>query len=88
MNKTRRKAIVAIREQLERINDTVNTLMEQISEIKEEEQDYFDNMPESLQSSPKGEATESVISCLESAIDHLDDHIAEAIGQLEEAEAT
>ena len=44
MNKTRR-------EQLTDIYTKLNDLKSALSTLQEEEQDYYDNMPESLQSS-------------------------------------
>ena len=54
-----------------------------IEEVKEEEQEAFDNMPESLQGSERGEEMEGFIGDLENAADDLDsfsDVIAEIAG--------
>ena len=42
MNKQRRKAIVELHEQ-------ISTIMEQLDALKDEEQEAYDNTPESLQ---------------------------------------
>jgi hypothetical protein len=41
----------------------------------EEEQDYYDNMPESLQESERGQIADEAIGFLQSAIDCFDDII-------------
>lgn len=60
MNNARRAAIRSIIEKLEALND-------EIQEVLGEEQDYYDNMPESFQSGDKGEVAQNAISNLESA---------------------
>ena len=74
MNKTRRTAI-------EKIRDKLMDLLEEIEQVKDQEQEAFDNMPEGLQSSERGEAMESAISSLEEAYDSVDS----AVCSLEEA---
>lgn len=67
MNNTRRKTIRNIRLSLEDIMVTLES-------TRDDEQDAFDNLPESLQESERGER-------MQECIDYLD----EAIGSLEEA---
>lgn len=74
MNNTRRKAINELIEQLEEIQS-------RIEEIKDEEEEYYNNMPESLQDGEKGDRAQS-------AIDNLDDatnSIGEVIDSLTSA---
>ena len=57
------------------LEDAVNKLEDaaaRIEELREEEEDKFDNMPESLQSSEKGEALEAAKDALTEAFDTLD----------------
>ena len=61
MNAARRKEIDALIEQM-------NTLIAKAELLHEAEQDAFDNLPENLQSSERGEAMESAIDNLDSAI--------------------
>lgn len=61
MNKERRNKIMTIVGKLQDIE-------EEIQAILDEEQDYFDNMPESLQGGEKGSAAEGAINDLESAL--------------------
>lgn len=74
MNKMRRKKISSIVSDLTRIQ-------EEIESIRDDEQDYFDNMPENLQGSERGEIAESAIDALDAASGNLE----EAIGNLENA---
>lgn len=64
MNNARRKAIAAIIKKLE-------DLAEEIEFLKDEEQEAFDNLPESLQSSERGEAMESAAYNLDEAWEGL-----------------
>jgi uncharacterized coiled-coil DUF342 family protein len=75
MNKQRRERIASVISQL-------TSLHEEIEAIKDEEQEYYDNMPEGIQSSSKGEAAEEAVSNLECSCDS----IQEAIDNLEAIE--
>jgi hypothetical protein len=55
--------------------------MERLETVKDEEQESYDNMPEGLQASEKGEKSENAINNLEYACDNISD----AIERLEEA---
>ena len=72
MNKHRRKAIDEIISKLE-------SLKEEIEFIREEEQEYIDNMPESLQGSEKASAAEASVGDL----DYAETAILDCIEQLE-----
>lgn len=67
MNKDRRERIRKLIAELENINS-------EISDILSEEQDAFDNMPESLQEGERGDKAQEAISNLEAA--SLDDVIS------------
>ena len=64
MNKIRRKAIEEIEVQLE-------TLAERIGEIRDEEQEYIDNMPDSLHL--RAELAWSAIESLDEATSSLEE---------------
>lgn len=64
MNKQRRKEIDNL------ISDAIR-LETSIEDLLAEEQDYFDNIPENLQSSEKAEIAENAISNLEEALDNI-----------------
>jgi len=66
MNAKRRKS-------LSKLADKIEELKAELSLLIEEEQEYFDNMPESFQVAEKGENTESVIETLTSAFTNLEE---------------
>ena len=75
MNKQRRKELNVIIDKLTELRDLLENL-------KDEEQDYFDNMPENLQYSERGERAEEAVMSLEEALDNIDsvvESIEEAI---------
>lgn len=74
MNNERRKKIGLVKKLIQDANRLVD-------EIKDEEQDYFDNMPENLQGSDRGCAAEDAIDSLDAAMEALD----EALSNLEDA---
>ena len=74
MNKDRRDRIAKIKEALE-------DLRGQIEDLQSEEREAFDNMPESLQQSERGQASEAAADALQSAYDAAD----EAVTNLETA---
>lgn len=76
MNNARRKQLAEIAEQLQELRD-------RIEQLQGEEQDGFDNLPESLQQGERGQAMEQAAEQMETAMDSLD----EALGALEEAQA-
>lgn len=73
MNKQRREKIREVRNEIE-------TCMNKLQTILDEEQDYFDNMPENLQGSMRGSDSEDAIDIMESCIDRLDEIIEELLG--------
>ena len=69
MNKERRNRIQKVISQLE-------TLKDEISDIGMEEDEAYNNLPEGIQDSDRGEAMEEAVSNLELASDTFDDIIA------------
>ena len=65
MNKTRRK-------KLEWILSDLETVRDEIENVKEDEQEAFDNLPESIQYSEKGEQMEMNVSDLEELYESID----------------
>lgn len=74
MNKQRRKELDIIAREL-------NDIKERLEALRDEEQDYYDNMPENLQGSERGEKAEVAIESLEEAASSIED----AISSIEEA---
>ena len=75
MNKARRKQLDEIQGKLSELRDMIDTVLA-------EEQEAYDNLPESLQESERGEAMQTAIDAMESAIESCE----EAEGSLEEAQ--
>lgn len=75
MNNARRKRIC-------KIADALNELKDQIDELHEEEQEAFENIPESLQGTKRYEIAENAVDMLESASLRVEN----AITFLEDAE--
>lgn len=73
MNKDHRKEIDRI---ISEINDKLTPLVDEIREaieaVRDEEQDYYDNMPESLQGGEKGDTAQEAISQLEEALTEIE----------------
>lgn len=65
MNKARRKEIARAIELMEQAHGILVT-------VRDEEQEAFDNMPEGLQYSERGEAMEGYIGTIEEVLDYLD----------------
>lgn len=70
MNAARRKATCKILELLE-------TQKVDLESLRDEEQEYYDNMPESFQNGEKGEQAQAAIDHYETAISGIDDAISE-----------
>ena len=70
MNKQRRQRIRDVRKEIE-------TCKENLQKILDEEQDYYDNMPENLQCSMRGSGSEDAIDIMESCIEDLENIIKE-----------
>lgn len=65
MNKARREA-------LSKVVSEIEGLRVALEELKDQESEYFDNMPESLQSGDKGQVAEEAVAQMEEALDALD----------------
>lgn len=68
MNKQRRKNI-------EKLVKSIQEFQQVIEELKIEEQDYLDNMPENFQNGEKGENAQSAIDSMDEAISNIDEVI-------------
>lgn len=74
MNKERRKRI-------EELSTKLSECKEEADALQEEEQEYYDNMPENMQGGEKGETAQSAIDAMQEASDNID----AAIGNLNDA---
>ena len=66
MNKQRRK-------RLEKSYNLIDEAMEIIQEVRDEEQEAYDNLPESFQNGERGEEMSGYIEMLEEATGYPDD---------------
>lgn len=75
MNKTRRKELGQVIYGLGKIQDREDLYawINILDNLKDEEQDYYDNIPENLQYSQRAEDSEAAIDNLDEALDLLND---------------
>lgn len=76
MNKARREAI-------EKVVGELRDIQSAVEELRDEEQEYLDNIPENLQGSERYDLAEQALENLNSAYDSIE----EAASYLEDAEA-
>ena len=73
MNAKRRNAIDSvINELIEKFEEIKAEAIDQLSEIRDEEQEAYDNLPESLQESERGENMQNCIDALEDFMSDLE----------------
>ena len=80
MNKVRRGQLAVLSTKLSRIESIEDTaILEEcisiLEDIKWDEEDYFDNMPENLQGSMRGCESEDAIDNMDQALDALNEAI-------------
>ena len=88
MNNARRKAITEAMEKTLTVIGTLEEAKGDLESLRDEEQDAFDNMPESRQQSERGQASETAISELDEVITKLEkaiDAISDAQSNAENA---
>lgn len=73
MNKDRRKSI-------ERIVDKINEIKADLTWVRNDEEEAYDNLPEGIQSSERGDSMQEAIE----AMDDADGSLQEAVDFLEE----
>lgn len=78
MNKNRRKQIEALRVRIDELLLLAESIREEVEDIRDAEQDYRDNMPESIADSDKGGRADAAIEALDEVVDNLN-----GIGELE-----
>lgn len=84
MNKSRRKRIAAVISTLENVGyDIIESARDEIEDILWEEEDAYDNMPENLQYSMRGEESSEAIDNLQEAVDKLEEAL-DMINEIDE----
>lgn len=81
MNKQRRKEIEKIVMELNDAKLKLEKLRERIETVLDEEQDAFENLPEGIQDSERGDIMQKNVESLESANDGIDN----AFNEIDEA---
>lgn len=82
MNNARRKQLDDLRQRISALKDQADELKDELeSGPLSDEQDAFDNMPESLQDGEKGEKAQAALDAMQEAVDALD----EVMSALDEA---
>ena len=79
MNKDRRKAISALVEDIAKIAGQVDDFRSGVESVRDDEQEAFDNLPESLQEGDRGQVSQEAIDALEEALFTLEDIDFDAI---------
>lgn len=87
MNAERRKKLEAIKERLTTLMGEASSLGDELAELRDEEQDYFDNMPENLQAGDRGEKAEAAINAMETVVGQLEDFASIDADELDAAAA-
>ena len=100
MNKMRRKELAKVINMLEEVQnkEDLYLIINELEDIKDDEQDYYDNIPENLQYSQRAEDSEKSIDNMDVALDLLNEvydmdefdnnseQMKEAINKIEEAQ--
>ena len=75
MNKTRRKELSEVVRALSAVKDKddLYSIINELDSIKDDEQDYYDNIPENLQYSQRAEDSEQAIDNMDEALDLLNE---------------
>lgn len=85
MNAKRRNAINSIiNDLIDKFEEIKSEAIDQLSEIRDEEQEAYDNLPESLQESERGENMQNCIDALEEFMSDLENMEIEAGNLLDE----
>ena len=72
MNKLRRKHIMKLVDQISGLQETMECLLEELTQIDEDETEYMDNIPENLQESERFAKAEAAVEALDEACEFLE----------------
>jgi hypothetical protein len=90
MNKQRRETLRKIQSTIGLMMTKVTESKEMLETIRDEEQEAYDNLPESLQDADKGQDMQEAIDYMDAAISDLDDafeSMENAMNQIEDAKS-
>lgn len=88
MNQATRKSIEKIKAAIEAAREALEIAKGEIEELASDEREKFDNLPEGLQLSERGEAHEKAADALDEAVEEfegIDTAIDEIVAKLDEA---
>lgn len=88
MNKNRRKEIALAISDVQALREQFEAIICVIEDLRDEEQEYYDNMPEGFQNSEPGERAQQAVDNLENAASSLDqidfDEVIDSLGEASE----
>ena len=85
MNRIRRKSLRTILGQMDELSTVLATVKEALQDVLNEEQEAYDNLPEGLQESDRGQQMQEYIDALEGVVDSLGElDIEDLYGTIEE----
>ena len=85
MNRIRRKSLRIILGQMDELSTVLETVKEALQDVLNEEQEAYDNLPEGLQESDRGQQMQEYIDALEGVVDSLGElDIEDLYGTIEE----
>lgn len=73
MNNERRKEIDRLMERVNSLLADLSEIKDSIESVRDEEQGYLDNMPENMADSERAEKSQAAIDALDEALSSLDD---------------
>lgn len=79
MNKARRASLKLALTKIETLTACIEEIKEDLQSVLDEEEEAYENLPESIQGSERGELMQEYIEALEAAIDSLDELDAEEL---------
>ena len=79
MNKARRASLKLVLSKIETLTAYIEEIKEDLQGVLDEEEEAYENLPESIQGSERGEQMQEYIEALEEAIDSLDEFDADEL---------
>lgn len=79
MNKARRASLKLALSKIETLTAYIEEIKEDLQGVLDEEEEAYENLPESIQGSERGEQMQEYIEALEEAIDSLDEFDADEL---------
>jgi flagellar biosynthesis chaperone FliJ len=64
------------RKQIQSLIDTIDDAKSQLETLRDDEQEYYDNMPEGLQAGEKGDKAQECATALDDAVNDMESAIS------------